>query len=70
MSDGLLKLIDADELKDKALRAYGFAAGSPDAFERGKASAFWEVSKWVDDMAQIYDEHMRFKVRKKDGETG
>lgn len=61
-----MRLIDADELQDKALRAYGFAAGSTDPFERGKASAFWEVAKWADSMGQIYDEAMRFRVRKRE----
>ena len=58
------RLIDADDLKDKALRAYGFAAGSNDPFERGKASAFWEVAKWADEMGHIYDDHMRFRVKR------
>ena len=61
----MTRLIDADEIKQKACRAYGFSAGSSDQFEKGKASAFWEVAQWVDDMGTIYDDQMRFRLKER-----
>jgi rubrerythrin len=59
-----MKILNANAFKDRALRAYGFEAGKSDDFSRGKASAFWEVSKWADSDAQIYDDFGRFRVKK------
>ena len=58
-----MTILDAEKFKDRALRAYGFEAGKTDDFSRGKASAFWEVSKWIDSDAQIYDDFGRFRVK-------
>lgn len=45
------RLIDADAFKERVYRAYGFAAGSNDPFQRGKESAYWDVAANMIDSA-------------------
>ena len=60
------RMIDADELRQRLLKAYAYADNIlGNNYEAAKATAFWEVAKWLDDMGTVVDDEGRFRLKER-----